>query len=57
MSSLHCGNGSLVIQLELPEHYQDCNNNGFNDSCDIDNDDVVSAPDLAMLLSNWNAPS
>jgi hypothetical protein len=36
VSSTQCSNGSLVIQLELPELYNDCDDNGRNDSCDID---------------------
>ena len=35
VNAAQCANGSLVLQLELPELYQDCNGNGRNDSCDI----------------------
>ena len=51
VNAAQCPNGSLVLQLELPELYQDCDGNGSNDSCDIHTNQALDCNGNGVLDS------
>ena len=51
VNAAQCPNGSLVLQFELPELYQDCDGNGSNDSCDIHSNQALDCNGNGVLDS------